>query len=292
MSYNKKKTIRLIYPQWQGGMISSLVPELTPEDSSKGYYIGAELLSFLAPKTTQKTLTVPVSTEYNRCEISGVMDRDIIAKQTQDALKLLNDEMPDKILTLGGDCSVSVVPFTYLANKYKDDVAVIWIDAHPDITLPEDNTYNGYHAMALAAVMGKGDSKILSELPCRIEPSNILFVGLRDWERESIKSRQQEYGIKHLTPEEVSSNSNKILEWIEQIGAKNILIHFDMDVLDPSEIVPAVGVVEHGMKINEVVRVINDISNNYNLIALTVAEPMPRIAIKLKNMMEMLPLFE
>lgn len=292
MSYNKKKTIRLIYPQWQGGMISSLVPELTPEDSSKGYYIGAELLSFLAPKTTQKTLTVPVSTEYNRCEISGVMDRDIIAKQTQDALKLLNDEMPDKILTLGGDCSVSVVPFTYLANKYKDDVAVIWIDAHPDITLPEDNTYNGYHAMALAAVMGKGDSKILSELPCRIEPSNILFVGLRDWERESIKSRQQEYGIKHLTPEEVSSNSNKILEWIEQIGAKNILIHFDMDVLEPSEIVPAVGVVEHGMKINEVVRVINDISNNYNLIALTVAEPMPRIAIKLKNMMEMLPLFE
>ena len=273
-------------------MISSLVPELTPEDSSKGYYIGAELLSFLAPKTTQKTLTVPVSTEYNRCEISGVMDRDIIAKQTQDALKLLNDEMPDKILTLGGDCSVSVVPFTYLANKYKDDVAVIWIDAHPDITLPEDNTYNGYHAMALAAVMGKGDSKILSELPCRIEPSNILFVGLRDWERESIKSRQQEYGIKHLTPEEVSSNSNKILEWIEQIGAKNILIHFDMDVLEPSEIVSAVGVVEHGMKINEVVRVINDISNNYNLIALTVAEPMPRIAIKLKNMMEMLPLFE
>lgn len=292
MSYNKTKTIRLIYPQWQGGMISSLVPELTPEDSSKGYYIGAELLSFLAPKTTQKTLTVPVSTEYNRCEISGVMDRDIIAKQTQDALKLLNDEMPDKILTLGGDCSVSVVPFTYLANKYKGDVAVIWIDAHPDITLPEDNTYNGYHAMALAAVMGKGDSKILSELPCRIEPSNILFVGLRDWERESIKSRQQEYGIKHLTPEEVSSNSNKILEWIEQIGAKNILIHFDMDVLEPSEIVPAVGVVEHGMKINEVVRVINDISNNYNLIALTVAEPMPRIAIKLKNMMEMLPLFE
>lgn len=292
MSYNKKKTIRLIYPQWQGGMISSLVPELTPEDSSKGYYIGAELLSFLAPKTTQKTLTVPVSTEYNRCEISGVMDRDIIAKQTQDALKLLNDEMPDKILTLGGDCSVSVVPFTYLANKYKGDVAVIWIDAHPDITLPEDNTYNGYHAMALAAVLGKGDSKILSELPCRIEPSNILFVGLRDWERESIKSRQQEYGIKHLTPEEVSSNSNKILEWIEQIGAKNILIHFDMDVLEPSEIVPAVGVVEHGMKINEVVRVINDISNNYNLIALTVAEPMPRIAIKLKNMMEMLPLFE
>ena len=54
-------------------------------------------------------------------------------------------EQPNKIVTLGGECSVSVVPFTYLANKYKDDVAMIWIDAHPDITLPGD-VYPGYHA--------------------------------------------------------------------------------------------------------------------------------------------------
>ena len=29
-----------------------------------------------------------------------------------------------------------------------------------------------------------------------------MFVGLRDWERDEIKVRQQKYGIKHLTPEE------------------------------------------------------------------------------------------
>lgn len=62
------------------------------------------------------------------------------------------------MVTLGGECSVIVVPFSYLAHKYQNDVAVIWIDAHPDITLP-GNTYTGYHAMAVTALMGKGDKK-------------------------------------------------------------------------------------------------------------------------------------
>lgn len=48
-------------------------------------------------------------------------------------------------------------------------MAVIWIDAHPDITLPGD-VYAGYHAMAVTACMGLGDSRIVKQLPARIEP--------------------------------------------------------------------------------------------------------------------------
>lgn len=169
---------------------------------------------------------------------------------------------------------------------------MIWIDAHPDITLPEDKTYNGYHAMAVTAIMGKGDKGIISTLPAQITPDKILFVGLRDWEREEIKKRQKEYNIKHLTPDEVSENSSKILEWIKNTGVKHVVIHFDMDVLEPNEIIPAVGVVPDGMKINEVIRVINDISKEYDIAGLTVAEPMPRIAIKLRNMLKQLPLMD
>ncbi|MCZ9956485.1 hypothetical protein [Brachyspira hyodysenteriae] len=44
------KTIRLIYPQWQGGIISHWIKELKPEDSSRGYYLGAKLLSILSLK--------------------------------------------------------------------------------------------------------------------------------------------------------------------------------------------------------------------------------------------------
>ena len=289
----KTKTIRLIYPQWQGGDIARWITEIKdPEAASKGYFLGAELLNFLAPDSSQETLTVPISTEITeRRKKDGVLDRDIIVKQTKAALDLLRISDPDKIVTLGGECSVSVVPFTYLAEKYKDNVAMIWIDAHPDITLPGD-MYSGFHAMAVTACMGKGDKEILSKLPAPIAPSKILLVGLRDWERDEIKVRQKQYGIKHLTPEDVAQNSNAIYEWLKSCGASRVLIHFDMDVLDPAEIIAAVGVVPDGMKLAEVVRVINDIAKEKEIVGLTVAEPMPRIAIRIKEMLNQLPLLK
>ena len=65
-----------------------------------------------------------------------------------------------------------------------------------------------------------------------------------------------------------------------------------MDVLDPTEIIAAVGVVPDGMKIAEVVKVINDIYKEKEIVGLTVAEAMPRTAIRIKNMLEQLPLLK
>lgn len=285
------KTIRLVYPQWQGGDITRWIPEICdPALAARGYYLGAQLLDFLAPDNGQPKFTVPVNTDAKeRKAVDGVLDRDDIALQTKAALDILNVEKPDKIVTLGGECSVSVAPFTYLADKYKDDVAMIWIDAHPDITLPGD-AYTGYHAMAVTACMGIGDKVIVSQLPARIPTEKILFVGLRDWERDEIKARQQEYGIKHLSPEDVATDSSAVIDWLKKCKASRVVVHFDMDVLAPAEIIAAVGVVPDGMKMADVVRVINDIASEKELVGLTVAEPMPRIAIRLKSMLAQLPL--
>ena len=287
------KTIRMIYPQWQGASISAWIPEVkNPDDASRGYYLGAQLLDFLAPKSPQqKTITVPVSQEVgDRTPVEGVIDRDVIAKQTKTAVAMLDVEQPERIITLGGECSVSVVPFTWLAKKYEGDVAVLWIDAHPDITLPGD-VYSGYHAMAVTAMLGKGNKTILSELPAQIPANRILLVGLRDWERQQIIDRQKELGLKHVGVEDVQQSSEKILSWIKATGAKHVLIHFDMDVLDPAEIIPAVGVSKNGLKMAEVVRIINDVTAAYGVNALTVAEPMPRTAINIKNMLGGIKLF-
>lgn len=288
------KTIRLIYPQWQGGIISHWIPELKAEDSSRGYYLGAKLLNILAPQNdNHQTIEVPVSLDIKNREIkNGIMDYDFIVSQTKNALDILNKNNPDKIITFGGECSVSVVPFTYLNKKYDNDVALIWIDAYPDITLPEDNTYAGYHAMAVSACMGNVDKEISFILPSKISSDKILFVGLRDWERDEIKNRQEEYGINHFAPEDTSSSSEIVIEWLKKSNASNVLIHFDLDVLDPNEIIAAVGVSPNGMKINEVVRIINDISREKEIVGFTIAEHMPRIEIMLKNMIEDLDLFK
>ena len=107
-----------------------------------------------------------------------------------------------------------------------------------------------------------------------------------------MKERQIELGIKGLSPEEVAADSSLILEWLKGTGASKVVIHFDMDVIDPADMIAGVGVEPNGMKINEVVRVINDIASECDLVGLTVAEPMPRIAIKLRNMLSQLPLLK
>lgn len=73
-----------------------------------------------------------------------------------------------------------------------------------------------------------------------------------------MKERQKELGIKGLSPEEVAADSSLILEWLKGTGASKVVIHFDMDVIDPADMIAGVGIEPNGMKINEVVRAIND----------------------------------
>jgi hypothetical protein len=136
-----------------------------------------------------------------------------------------------------------------------------------------------------------GDEEIMELLPGKTDASKALIVGLRSWD-EGMQERQRKLGIKELSPQEVANDRTKIMEWLKSTGVSKVVIHFDMDVLDPAEIIAAVGVEPNGMKIEEVVRIINDISSEYDLVGLTVAEPMPRVAIKLRNMLNQLPLLK
>ena len=285
------KTIRLIYPQWQGGNIASWIPKIPAEDSSRGYYLGAMLLDFLAPETEMRIFTVPVSTEYHERKVTdGIVDKEIIIKQTKAALDILDVADADKIVTLGGECSVSVPVFTWLNKKYADDLAVVWFDQHPDVTLPTDE-YTGFHAMALTACMGMGDKDIISLLPSKISPKNVCLAGIRDYEYHFIEERVEKLGLARYTDKELSKDSTQLINWIKSTGKNNVLVHFDMDVLDPADIVAAVAdTTAGGLKLQEMVKFINEIANEFNLVSLTVAEPMPRIAIRLKKMLADLPL--
>ena len=219
-----------------------------------------------------------------------MLDRDVIVLQTKAALDTLKIANPDKVVTLGGECSVSVPVFTYLADKYGDDVAVVWVDAHPDITLPGDD-YTGYHAMALKAIMGKGAPEIVWQLPAKISPDRICLAGLRECEYPYIEKRVNDFGLVHFSPAVLASNSTPVIDWLRKSGASKVMIHFDMDVMDPADILAAVADgPKGGLKLKEVVRLINDIAREKEPVALTVAEPMPRLAIRFKQMLSELPL--
>lgn len=249
------------------------------------------LLNYLAPETNDETFTVPVSTNIpERIEKNGVLDHDIIAEQTKAALDTLRIANPDKVVTLGGECSVSAPVFSYLAEKHKGDVTIVWVDAHPDITLPGDD-YNGYHAMALTACMGMGDKEIVGQLPASVPPEAVCLAGLRECEYPYIEKRVEELGLSHYSPQQLAETSQPVIDWLKKSGKSKVMVHFDMDVMDSADILAAVADgPAGGLKLKEVVRLINDIAATKELVALTVAEPMPRLVIRLKKMLSQLPL--
>ena len=63
-----------------------------------------------------------------------------------------------------------------------------------------------------------------------------------------MKERQKELGIKGLSPEEVAADSSLILEWLKGTGASKVVIHLDIDVIDPADMIAGVGIEPNGMK--------------------------------------------
>ena len=286
----KPDTIRLVYPQWQGGDIARWSDEIEDKAlAARGYALGARLLDALAPNCGQETLTVPVDlTPGPRTVTEGVLDRAPILRQTRAVLAMLDARAPARIVTLGGDCSTSVAPFTWLAAHTAEPLALLWLDAHPDITLPGD-PYPGWHAMALAACLGHGDPTLLAALPAKLPADHVLLAGLCDWERDEIRARQQAFGLRHLSPETLNESPTPVLEALHAIGARKLLVHLALDVLDPAEIRLAVGT-SGKLTLAALTRLMGALDQAFDIIGLTVAEPMPRDALRLQRLLAALPL--
>ena len=73
-------------------------------------------------------------------------------------MQRIEEEQPDRIITIGGNCIVSLAPFDFLHGKYKN-TGIIWIDAHPDVSTPKDG-YPNAHAMVLGSLMGYEDQAL------------------------------------------------------------------------------------------------------------------------------------
>ncbi|MFU0854845.1 arginase family protein, partial [Kluyvera cryocrescens] len=77
------KTLRLLFPQWQGG-------------NNPPYYLGSLLLSFLAPEPTGPVASVPVYEPAMEplTEIDGITAKPQIIRQLNDAAALIAQHCP------------------------------------------------------------------------------------------------------------------------------------------------------------------------------------------------------
>lgn len=280
------KTVRLIYPDYQSGGLDT-------------YYLGSKLMSCIIPKNAeQETLTVqidpPGTKEYEVTD--GVYARETVETNIIQGGKLLEDAAPDRVITIGGNCLVSQAPFDYLHGKY-DNVGIIWIDAHPDVSTPTDG-YPYAHAMVLGNLLGGGDEKLsgLMKSP-KFKPEEVLYIGLQglhDYQEKFLKNS----GVRFKVQDTDFLSDEEIIAFMS--GFEHILVHLDIDVLNAAlfsdtyfanpELVGD-GAGGGRMTMEKLAGVLKLIEDHADIVGFTIAEYLPFSAQRLHNLFSEMQIF-
>jgi len=122
--------LRLVWPQWQGGGASSVrlhAPQFPFDVARRGYAVGAVVLEAVLPAHDGPTVAAPVTmTDEGHDLRNGVEARRSWWSSSPARWSSSSGTTPARITTLEGECSVSVAPFSELARRYRDDLAIVW----------------------------------------------------------------------------------------------------------------------------------------------------------------------
>ncbi|MGG4411087.1 arginase family protein [Niallia taxi] len=285
-----KKTLRILLPQWQGG-------------NNPNYAFGAELLAHIAPSGKgSQTVEVSVEKDFEKSlEVeNGVVGEQVLFEQMKETAKILEEQQPDRVIIFGGDCSMDQVPFDYLNGKYPGKLGVLWLDAHPDVTTPND--WPNLHAMVLGNLLGKGAPQFASKVKNPISTTHVMYAGLIEKDMSDKEEKTViELNLQFAGPEELKESSQPIIDWIEKNQIEYLAVHFDLDVLSPKDfrsILPAEPYLEKfepaigEMTLTQVVRVLKDVSTKAEIVGLGIAEHLPWDAINLRKALSEISIFK
>ena len=280
------KTIRLLYPDHVSGGLDT-------------YYFGANLLQYILPQNENQPLVKVdvISPDGNDKQVkNGIYAEDEVLAGIKNAQKKLEEVSPDRIITIGGNCMVSLAPFDYLHGIY-ENLGIVWIDAHPDVSTLNDG-YPNAHAMVLGSLMGHGAGQLSAQMKNRkFKADELLYIGLQplhNYQEAFLKNE----GVKYKIQNESFVSDIEIKDFISRF--EHVLVHFDIDVLDehffhstyfanPELVGDGSGGGKMTMgKLSEVMKIITD---NTDVVGFTIAEYLPFDEHKLHKMLSGIPIF-
>lgn len=280
------KTIRLLYPDFVSGGLET-------------YFFGANLLQYILPQNeNQEVYKVNIEAPSGKKYVitDGIYGKEEVVKGIKEAMKILEDVNPDKVITIGGNCVVSQAPFDYLHGKY-ENLGIIWIDTHPDVSTVNDG-YPNAHAFVLGSLLGEEETKITKLMKNKKFTSDqVLYVGLQEihkYQEKFLKEKNINYKIQtdeFLTNEEIKDFIKKF---------DHILVHLDIDVLDENlfhstyfankELVGD-GSGSGKMTMEKLSEILSVIDKNANVVGFTIAEYLPFDEHKLNKMFSNISMF-
>ena len=281
-----KKTIRLLYPDHMSGGLDT-------------YHFGAELLAHILPANANQPLVrveVAPPDGQEKPVTNGICGEAEVLAGIRSAQCKLAAQQPDRVITIGGNCLVSLAPFDYLHGRYPD-AGIIWIDAHPDVSTPSDG-YPRAHAMVLGSLLGGGAPQLAATMNHpKFRAQDILYVGLQglhDYQERFLNDAGVQYKVQTdgvVANEEIRAFARRFA---------HILIHFDIDALNERHFHSTyfanpelVGDGSGGgrMTMEQMSAVLAEIAENTEVVGFTIAEYLPFDEHRLHKMFAGIRLF-
>ncbi|HTM47715.1 MAG TPA: arginase [Bryobacteraceae bacterium] len=151
-------------------------------------------------------------------------------------------------LVLGGDHSVAIGTMAGVSRafrKKKQQVGLIWIDAHADMNTPESSPSGNVHGMPLACCVGLGPKELthLFGYAPKVAPGQVALVGVRDVDQLEAphvrNSGVRAFTMRHIDERGLRSVMEEAIG-IACAGTAGFHLSLDMDYVDPRE-APGVG---------------------------------------------------
>ena len=188
------------------------------------------------------------------------------------------------VITLGGDHSISHSTISSSLQKYKDDVVVIWIDAHADINTYETSLTKNTHGTPVSGLLGLEKNWINDSIP-KLNPKNLIYFGIRDMD-------PAEHNFIRTLDIKNYCNLSNILHYIFNNISHNKKIHISLDVdsIDPIYLDSTGTTSKYGLAPTEIATLIKFMIKYYNVIAIDITELNPSIGDIDKSMKSLEPI--
>ena len=240
-----------------------------------------------------KLLYEPIQSPYAK-RIKGVVSMyEKVSSAVQESLK--HNFFP---VVLSGDHSTSGATIAGIRlAKPKSKLGVIWIDAHADLHTPYTTPSGNMHGMPLATAIAEDNKecavhqlddetkkqwdflKNIGKIAPKVLPEDIVFISLRDFEKEE-KFLIDKYGIKVISTKEVRNKGaenivRSVLRYLSDCS--DIYISFDVDSLD-SSISKGTGTpVSNGLREREAEDLISKFMQNRKVCCFEITEVNPTL---------------
>ncbi|XP_012284604.1 arginase, hepatic [Orussus abietinus] len=210
-----------------------------------------------------------------------------VASCTKSLSEMVQKVLKDgrQVVTLGGDHSLGIGSIDGHV-KAKEEVAVLWIDAHADLNTNKTSESGNVHGMPVALLTSEL-SDYWPHIPGMdwqqpmLSIRNIAYVGLRSVDRYE-KLVIEKFGITAYGMEDVERYGihdviEMALNRIDPNGIKSLHVSFDIDSLDPLE-APCTGTpVRGGLSLREGIHIMEEMFRTNRLNAIDLVEVNPWI---------------